>query len=510
MSEGSLVGEPGGCSDDAARIAALEAELDAAWLQCEARRVENDHLHEVNEQLREELATERARAVSGDPPEGFSGGAAPSPDTMAGMLATLQRCQADLQARAAGADIGDVRVVGRDLVEVIEASRRLQAFGFAIQAEALAGLNQVQHLPVLPAGVSSAAMRTETLTGAEAAAGLLVSRDAARARTADALMLTRVFSRTLGALRAGWITDWHARILLAETAHLDDNQRLQVEDAVLDDADGRTGSELRRKIKQVVARIAPRDTEEAHARAREDRRAWAQPGLDGMGTLRAALPIEDLAAVMAGLGAAAAAATATDPEDGRRMGNRRADALAAMGWTALATGHISASAEEAARGCCCGALSTASTPAAAATAAAAAAGAAGAGAGAGGGGGLWLQNTRGKPVTVNVTVPCSTLIGIDEHPGELAGYGTITAHVARRIATHGTWRRILTDPVNGAPLDYGHTRYRPPPDLAAFIALRDRRCTFPGCSRTAQTTQVDHTIPYANGGATAHHNLGSA
>src|SRR5690625_3434928 len=166
---------------------------------------------------------------------------------MAGMLATLQRCQGDLAARAAGADIGDVRVVGRDLVEVIEASRRLQAFGFAIQAEALAGLNQVQHLPVLPAGVSSAAMRTETLTGAEAAAGLLVSRDAARARTADALMLTRVFSRTLGALRAGWITDWHARILLTETAHLDDDQRLRVEDAVLDDADGRTGPELDRK-----------------------------------------------------------------------------------------------------------------------------------------------------------------------------------------------------------------------------------------------------------------------
>src|SRR5690625_3882965 len=95
MSAGRLFDEPGGCSDDAARIAAL----DAAWLQCEARRVENEQLHEVNEQLREELATERARAVSGDPPEGFSGGAAPSPDTMAGMLATLQRCQADRPRR---------------------------------------------------------------------------------------------------------------------------------------------------------------------------------------------------------------------------------------------------------------------------------------------------------------------------------------------------------------------------------------------------------------------------
>src|SRR5690625_7918346 len=90
---------------------------------------------------------------------------------MAGMLATLQRCQGDLTARAAGADIGDVRVVGRDLVEVIEAARRLQAFGFAIQAEALAGLNQVQHLPALPAGVSLAAMRTETLRSEERRVG---------------------------------------------------------------------------------------------------------------------------------------------------------------------------------------------------------------------------------------------------------------------------------------------------------------------------------------------------
>src|SRR5690625_4542357 len=93
MSEGSLFGEPGGCSDDAARIAALEAELRATRLESEARRVEND-------QLRGELAAERARAVSGDAAgEGFSGGAAPSPDTMAGMLATLRRCQADRPRR---------------------------------------------------------------------------------------------------------------------------------------------------------------------------------------------------------------------------------------------------------------------------------------------------------------------------------------------------------------------------------------------------------------------------
>ncbi|HLR93104.1 MAG TPA: DUF222 domain-containing protein, partial [Jiangellaceae bacterium] len=338
------------------------------------------------------------------------------------------------------------------------------------------------------------------------------------------------------------------------SAQLSDDQRRRVETEVLDYACGHTGPQLRARIKQVIARIAPTDAEQANARARAERRVWAQPGLDGMGTLGAELPVEDLAALMTAIEAAAAAAKTADPDDGRTMDNRRADALAAMGWSALAQGHIGTShaaantganasstngdttantetstetstgadiadaqagthdpeppaqpdaGDNSAQGsardgpgrCCCGSVNTQSSTAAAS-------------AGGGGGGGLRLQNTRGKPVTVNVTVPYSTLIGIDEHPGQLAGYGTITADVARRIAAAGTWRRILTDPVNGAPLDYGRTRYEPPPDLAAFIALRDGRCTFPGCSRTAHTSQVDHTMPYGDGGPTAHTNLG--
>ncbi|HLR94600.1 MAG TPA: hypothetical protein VK053_08750, partial [Jiangellaceae bacterium] len=86
MGADRLFDEPGGASDDgAARIARLEAELNASRLQAEARRVEN-------EQLREELANERSRAVGGDSNAGgeFSGSAVPSPDTLAGMLATLE------------------------------------------------------------------------------------------------------------------------------------------------------------------------------------------------------------------------------------------------------------------------------------------------------------------------------------------------------------------------------------------------------------------------------------
>src|SRR5690625_4480921 len=240
MGAGRLFDEPGGASDDAARIARLEAELNAARLQAEARRVEN-------EQLREELANERNRAVGGGNAGGeFSGSSAPSAATLAGMLATLEARQADLAARAAGDDVGDVPVVGRDLVEVVEASRRLQGLCAAVQAEALAGLNEVQHVPSLPPHVSSRSMRAETLTGAEAGAALMTSRDSARLRTEDSLVLTRLLTRTLAALRVGDVTQWHVRTLLQETAHLADEQRLAVEAAVLEDATGQTAWELRR------------------------------------------------------------------------------------------------------------------------------------------------------------------------------------------------------------------------------------------------------------------------
>lgn len=60
----------------------------------------------------------------------------------------------------------------------------------------------------------------------------------------------------------------------------------------------------------------------------------------------------------------------------------------------------------------------------------------------------------------------TALLGANDQPGELAGYGPIPSAVARDLAAGGTWRRILTDPASGRPLDYGTTHYRPPEHLA--------------------------------------------
>ncbi|MPV37564.1 HNH endonuclease signature motif containing protein, partial [Georgenia subflava] len=90
----------------------------------------------------------------------------------------------------------------------------------------------------------------------------------------------------------------------------------------------------------------------------------------------------------------------------------------------------------------------------------------------------------------------------------LHGYGPITGDVARALAVGGTWRRLVTDPVTGTVLDHGRTRYRPPEDLQEHVRLRDTTCVLPGCSVPAQRCQIDHTIPWSQGGHTADTNHG--
>ncbi|MGH3788669.1 MAG: HNH endonuclease signature motif containing protein [Pseudonocardiaceae bacterium] len=113
-------------------------------------------------------------------------------------------------------------------------------------------------------------------------------------------------------------------------------------------------------------------------------------------------------------------------------------------------------------------------------------------------------------VQVRVTVPFSTLFGLDENPGELAGYGTITADQVRELAVQGTWRRILTDPATGAPTDYGTTVYRPPAALRDLVITRTPTCGFPSCLRPAHRGDLDHREPHnpaAGTGPTNEHNL---
>ena len=126
---------------------------------------------------------------------------------------------------------------------------------------------------------------------------------------------------------------------------------------------------------------------------------------------------DDAAAFYTAVDAAARAAKTTDPAESRTLDQLRADVVAALGWSALAAGHL---------GCCHPDCEHPNRR---------------------------LGGRHGRAATVNVTVGYTTLIGADDQPAHLDGYGPITADVARSLAADGVWRRLLTDPATGAVLD---------------------------------------------------------
>lgn len=177
-----------------------------------------------------------------------------------------------------------------------------------------------------------------------------------------------------------------------------------------------------------------------------------------------------------------------------------------------------------------------------------------------------LGVTRG----VELKVELGTLLGLDERPGEIAGWGTITAATAHRIAARqhrSQWRFAVVDD-DGRLICDGITRARPrdhreatqcaggivelhvaatllkQPDMtqrhpawAAVLAdmaaqfatqrpieqdpnarfagkplrrrsqLNFQRCIFPGCRRPASDCDIDHRHDHARGGRTDEENL---
>jgi hypothetical protein len=163
--------------------------------------------------------------------------------------------------------------------------------------------------------------------------------------------------------------------------------------------------------------------------------------------------------------------------------------------------------------------------------------------------------------TIELTVPWETAIGVADEPATLAGYGPISADIARQIltsqaATAAQWTFSAVG-VRGELLAHGLLSARPmPPDtrsasagtpserdatdrsevptvrsrraptaqpmppaeadptrrapgaaLTRWIRARDRTCRAPGCTRRARYADIDHTIPHSEGGLTTHNNL---
>jgi hypothetical protein len=111
----------------------------------------------------------------------------------------------------------------------------------------------------------------------------------------------------------------------------------------------------------------------------------------------------------------------------------------------------------------------------------------------------------------HLVIGLDTLLGLKDRPGELGRYGSVAADIARQMADHALrtsvkacWTVIDDD---GRAVHHGETRYRPGPALRRLVKARDRTCRFPSCRRSAARCDLDHTVPYDQGGPTCLCNL---
>jgi hypothetical protein len=251
---------------------------------------------------------------------------------------------------------------------------------------------------------------------------------------------------------------YRAKIITEAVYGMDEPTAARIAGHVVDHAEGRTASQIRTLVRRTILRIDPYGAQHRHEQARAGRRVVLEPREEGMAELIAFLPADQATAVYRRVDTLARGARI--PGDQRGADARRADVFVNL---LLGRRDPGVTGEP---------------------------------------GGL-------RPL-VHVTVTAATLAGADDKPGTLDGYGPIGAAFARAIATDptGVWKRLVTDPVDGSLLEHSRKTYRPPAALDDFVRARDITCRFPGCQRSAQHADLDHTIPWPKGPTTAG-NLGA-
>jgi hypothetical protein len=323
----------------------------------------------------------------------------------------------------------------------------------------------------------------------EVAAALRLSDSTARGRLKTARTLVEDLPTTLRLLASGRVSWRHAQTIVAASWTLPDDRVAWFEDRVCDRAPDQTVAELARSVRREVLRVDPDGAHRRHTLARTGRFARRYPGEDGMAELRIYAPAPEIDAAYTRIDAYARQQRALThhqptptPSD---TNGSSTDGPAAVAAELVSVELVSLEQRraDAALAAIMAGIDTADLPATA------------------------QGSTAGA---VQVMMPLSSLLGVDDEPGYLHGYGHIPAALARRIAAHpdSTWTRLLTDPVTGGLLDYGRTCYRPPADLRDYVIARDVTCVFPGCQQPAYFGDLDHIREWdADHGTTCPENL---
>ncbi len=346
------------------------------------------------------------------------------------------------------------RLNGHDLVRLLQATERQVAH---LQAQSAAVVVEVAYTP--PGSADGPVERGEfdELAADEVRAALVLTRRAAAKRLGLALDLVERLPRLWGILSAGQIDLSRARVIADGVSNLSAADARRVVDQIADRAPNLTTGQLGALIRRLAITVNPSEAEERYEQAVSQRSLHIEQGPDGAANVCLYdIPVDAARAI--GRRVNAHAVSLRRAGDTRDYDNLRADIAADL-----------------LMGTLCG----------------------------NGGGG----SGRGA---VEIKVDATTLAGLDENPGYLPGIGPIIADVARRMVDQrhdARWLVVVADD-QGRPTRMATTRRRPDTALSRYVGVTQPTCSFPGCRMPASDCDLDHLVPWSQGGATSSDNLG--
>jgi hypothetical protein len=294
-------------------------------------------------------------------------------------------------------------------------------------------------------GIDDPRWATEA-AAAEIQAALNLTRRATESELSFAIELEQRLPRIWAALLDGDIDLRRAKTFSHATLHLPAAVAQNVVDRIIDHAGNLTSGQLRARLAKLCIEADPHYARDRYHTVVKDRRVVVEPTPDGTAHLFGLdLPAHRATAISRRLNHIA---RRQHPDDQRTMDQRRADALMD----------------------------------------------------------LLEGKDHGSSGGVHLTVDVDTLAGLNDHPGELNGYGPVIADIAQQVAQEfeaAEWRYSVTDPQSGDLIVDGVTRRRPTAKTRRTVEARDTTCVFPGCRMPSVDCDFDHTQRYADGGETS-------
>lgn len=392
--------------------------------------------------------------------------------TRGAALARLVADAVDLEGHALdgadGAGSGMLADLPDDaLADLVVACGRVQSWAAGVQSRVVAERAARESHPLAHSSLVAQVSGELAVTGAEASDVVVRGEAGADHPT------------VVAALVAGRIDVRKAHTLLRSASRLTTQERAQAIARYLPQAPHRTWRWLQRRLLAFAASL--HGAEESARAAAEQRSVQLDRSENDMAWLTSYLPAVDAAAVW-GVVDEMAHQLRRVPGEERTLSQLRADSLAGIvTGRLLPAGRLAAESRSlpvperdpapSADGevCTCGGRAPAVRQV--------------------------VRVTPTRP-TVRITVPATTLLGVDDAPGELAGFGPVPAVTARAVATDATWQRLLTDPVTGVLTDCSTTTYQPGSVLRRAVQARDVTCTFPHCEHPAERSDLDHVVPF--------------